>query len=175
MGGVRVHLGEALPPTRVAQRPAELALGLGVGGAAGVGSNHHCAFAGEQACEPDGEVARRFGSECVREHGQPLAYRGGLVVDDVVERGAVVFEREHGRCGGVVEVDERGDAAAVADDRELALAHGLDQAVVGGAVEAAVAKGDSAGVGDRWSRWRIAAVVSRVAGRRVGSSGSSRS
>ena len=37
---------------------------------------------------------------------------------------------------------------AVADDWEPALAHGLDQAVVGGAVEAAVAKCDSAGVGD---------------------------
>jgi hypothetical protein len=28
----------------------------------------------------------------------------------------MVFEREHGGCGGVVEVDERGDAATVAYD-----------------------------------------------------------
>jgi hypothetical protein len=41
------------------------------------------------------------------------ARRGGLVVDDVVDAGCMVFERE---CGGVVEVDERGDAATVAYD-----------------------------------------------------------
>ena len=46
-------------------------------------------------------------------------------------------------------MDEGGDAAAVADDRELPLAHGLDQAVVVGAVEAAVAERDPAGVRDR--------------------------
>src|SRR6266508_3460126 len=41
------------------------------------------------------------------------------------------------------------DGAAVADDRELPLAHWLDHPVVGGAVEAAVAKRDPAGVRDR--------------------------
>jgi hypothetical protein len=46
-------------------------------------------------------------------------------------------------------VDEREDAAAVADDRELPLAHRVDQPVVGGAVEAAVAKRDPAGRGHR--------------------------
>ena len=41
-------------------------------------------------------MAGRLGSEHVREHRQPLAHRGGLVVDDVVDRRAIVFEREHG-------------------------------------------------------------------------------
>jgi hypothetical protein len=44
---------------------------------------------------------------------------------------------------------QRGDAPAVADDREPALAHGLDHPVIGRAVEPAVAKGDPTGVGNR--------------------------
>ena len=38
----------------------------------------------------------RLGAERLRQHRQPLAHRGGLVVDDVVDRRAIVFEREHG-------------------------------------------------------------------------------
>ena len=87
--------------------------------------------------------------------------------------GRVVLEREHRGRGGVVEVDERRDAAALADDRELALAHRLEQPVVGGAVEAAVAQRDPAGVVTASSRYRIAALVSRVVATGVGSSGSS--
>ena len=84
-----------------------------------------------------------------------------------------MLEGEHGRGGGVVEVDERRDAAAVADDRELPLAHRLEQPVVGGAVEAAVAKRDAAGVGDG-----LVEIAHRRVGlahrrQRVGSSGSS--
>jgi hypothetical protein len=60
-----------------------------------------------------------------------------------------VLEREHGRRGGVVQMDPRGEAASVTDDRELSLAHRLDEAVVGRAVEDAVAKYDPAGVPDR--------------------------
>jgi hypothetical protein len=106
-------------------------------------------FPGDQPREPQRNTARCPGAERLRERRQPLAHRGGLVVDDVVQAGSVVSEREHGRGGGVVQVDERGDAAAITDDRELPLAHGPDQPVVGGAVEAAVAKRDPAGVGDR--------------------------
>jgi hypothetical protein len=56
-----------------------------------------------------------------------------------------VLEGEHGRRGGVVEVDERQVAATVSDDRKLPLPHGPDQSVVVGAVEAAVAERDPAG------------------------------
>ena len=56
--------------------------------------------------------------------------------------------REHGGRRRVVEVDERGDASAFADDRELPLAHGLDQPVVGCSVEDAVAERHPAGVAD---------------------------
>ena len=68
-----------------------------------------------------------------------------------------MLEREHRRRGGVLEVDPGDDAAAVADDRELPLAHRLDQPVVGGAVEAAVAQRDPADVGDRLLEVAIAA------------------
>ena len=88
-------------------------------------------------------MLRRLGPDDPRELRQPLSGRGGLVVHDVVDGGAVVLEREHGRRGGVVEVDERPDAGAVACDRELARTHGLDQPVVGVSVEDAVTERDA--------------------------------
>jgi hypothetical protein len=60
-----------------------------------------------------------------------------------------VPEREDRRRSSVVEVDQREHPAAVAHDRELPLAHGLDQPIVFGAVEAAVAKHDPARGRDR--------------------------
>ncbi len=51
-------------------------------------------------------MAWRLGAERLRERWQPFAHGGGLVIGDVVDAGAVVFEGEYGRCGGVVEVDE---------------------------------------------------------------------
>jgi len=56
-----------------------------------------------------------------------------------------MVEREHRRRGRVLEMNEREDAPAVSDDRELTLPHDFDQAVVVGAVEAAVPQHDSAG------------------------------
>src|ERR671922_351716 len=162
-GRFRVHRGEALPPARVAQRPAELALGLRIRGAARLGRKHGVDLAREQAREPEREVTRRLGPERVREDRQPLAPRGRLVVDDVVDRGAVVLEREHGRRGGVVEVDERDEPAAIADDRETRLAHQRGPAVVGRAIEPAVAKRDPAGGGDRLVE--VAHCSERLAGR----------
>jgi hypothetical protein len=87
-GRFRVRLGKALPPTRVTRRPAEFALGFRVGGATGFGSEHDAGLAGKQPREPDGDVAWRLGSERVREHWEPFAHWGGLVVDDVVDRRA---------------------------------------------------------------------------------------
>ena len=64
-------------------------------------------------------------------------------------------------------MDPRGDAFAVADDREPPFAHEPDQRVIGGAVEAAVAERDPTGVRNRLvevghrrvrllcSRWRV--------------------
>lgn len=139
----------ALSPAGVTQRPAELPFGPDVRGATGLGAHHHRALARDQPREPERNVAGRLGGERVREHGQPFAKGGGLVVNDVVDVGSVVFKREQGRCGGGVEVDEGGDSGVVADDRELPLAHRPDQPVVGRAVKAAVAKRDAAGSGDR--------------------------
>jgi hypothetical protein len=67
-----------------------------------------------------------------------------------------VLEREQGSCGGVVEVDPGEDTAAVAEDRELSLAHRLDHPVVG----SSVAQDDAAGPHDR-------AVEIRHCGRRL--------
>ena len=110
---------------------------------------HDRGVARDQPREPARDAARRLCPQHLREHRQPLAHRGGLVVDDVVDARSAVLERQHGRRRGVVQVDEGEDAAPVADDRELPLADRLDQPVVRGAVEAAVAQGDAAGGGDR--------------------------
>ena len=89
-------------------------------------------------------MARRLGTERLGEHRQPFAHRRRLVVDDVVDAGLGALECDHRRGGGIVEVDPRDHPGAVADDRELPLAHRLDQAVVRGAVERAVAQHDPA-------------------------------
>ena len=148
-GGRRVGGLEAFSPGRVARVPPELPLGLGVRRAARLGAHHDGRLAGDQAREPARQAPRRLGAQRLREHRQPLAHRRGLVVDDVEDARPVVLEREHGRRRGVVEMDPRRDAPAVADDRVLPLAHRLDQPVVGGAVEDPVAERDPAGVGDR--------------------------
>jgi DNA-binding transcriptional MerR regulator len=62
---------------------------------------------------------------------------------------AAAVEGQYGGGGGVFEVDVRPDARAVADDGELARAHGGDETVVGIAVEVAIAQRDPAGGGDR--------------------------
>src|SRR5215831_117191 len=139
-GRLRVQGGEALPPARVAQGPTELPLGLDVRRAAGLGSHHDHRFAGEQPGEPGGEAAGLLGPDDPGDLGEPLPRWGGLVVDDVVDRRALVLECEHRRRGRVLEVDERRDAAAFSDDRPQALADRLDQDVLRLAVEDAVAE-----------------------------------
>jgi hypothetical protein len=99
---------------------------------------------GEQAREALG----RLGPDDPRELGEPLAGRGGLIVDDGVDSGTVELEREHRRCGGVVEVDEGPDAGTVADDRELPRTDCLDRPVAGIAVEDAVPERNSTGTCD---------------------------
>lgn len=62
-GGGSIGGHKALPPAGVAQCPAELTLGLGVGGAASLRSHAHPAFARNEPGEPGGEVARRLGAQ----------------------------------------------------------------------------------------------------------------
>jgi hypothetical protein len=94
-------------------------------------------------------MLRRPSVDDLRQLRQPDPGRGGLVVDDVVDGRAVVAEGQHGRGGGVVQVDVRPDAAAVADDGELAGAHEGGPAVARVAVEVAVPQRDPACGGDR--------------------------
>ena len=76
---------------------------------------------------------------------QPVADRRGLVVD-VVDARRAALDRDRGRLGGVLDVDEGPDAAAATHDRELATPDRLDVLAAGrveaerraGPVEAAV-------------------------------------
>src|SRR5436190_7374655 len=56
----RVGGGESSAPAGMARRPAEFALGLGVRGAAGLGTHDDRRFAGDQSREPGREAARRL-------------------------------------------------------------------------------------------------------------------
>ena len=78
-----------------------------------------------------GHVPRRLGAERRRDRGQPLRDRRRLVVDDVVDPAAAVLDRGHGGVGGILDVDERPHARAVADDGEAALADRLQLLATG--------------------------------------------
>src|SRR5690349_19605548 len=123
---------EALTIAAVAGFPAELAPGLGVGGTADPGHHGHAHLPRGQPSEPDRDVPRRPGPERRGELGQPGRDRSRLVVGDVVDAGRAVAERGDRRAGRVVDMGERPYAAAVADEREPALAHLRDEVAVGG-------------------------------------------
>src|SRR5438874_1748237 len=90
----------------------------------------------------------RLRSHRVRGIRKPCRRRRRVVVDDVVDASPPAFDRGEGRACSVLDVDERGHATAVADDRERTLADRLDALAVFGErrarpVEAAVAQDDA--------------------------------
>ena len=64
-----MHRHEARPPGGVAERPAQLALGLDVGGPTGLGGPHHSVLAGEETDDARGNVPRRGASRSVSRAG----------------------------------------------------------------------------------------------------------
>ena len=124
-----------------------------------------------------GKRARRLGAQRVGQHRQELAHRRGLVVDHVVEAGLAALDRGHGGRGGVVDVDQRPHAPAVADDRELALEHRLGLGAVGGRSRCRGRRSRRSGArsrrprSPRSSRCLMAARMSRIAGGGSSSSG----
>ena len=109
-----------------------------------------------EPADPRGYVSRRLGADRGSKVREPLGHRRRLVVDDVEDAGRVALDRSLRRRGDVVDVDERPDPGAPADDGELPLADGLEvdsalRQARARAVEAAVAKGDALearGLGD---------------------------
>ena len=125
------ELPEPDPPARVGRGPAELPLGLRVRHAAGRGHHHHEQPADQRSGQPAGHVPGRRRPDLGGQHRQPLPHRGGLVVGDVVEPGRAPLDRRRGGRGRVVDVQERPDPGAVADDGEPALADHLDVRTAG--------------------------------------------
>jgi hypothetical protein len=80
--------------------------------------------------EPARDAPGRLGADRLCQGREPLADRGGVVVDDVEDPGHAALQRKSSRGRGVVEVDKRPDAAPVTDEREAPLAHELDLRVV---------------------------------------------
>src|SRR5919106_3239478 len=72
---------ESLPPARVAQSPAELALGLGVRRSPDLGHEQHSGFSRHHLREPARNVARWLRSDDRGELRQPLTHGGRVVVD----------------------------------------------------------------------------------------------
>src|SRR5919198_3859891 len=78
-------LREALPPARIPELPAELALGLLVRGSPRLGHHQRCHLTGRQPPQPAWNAPWWLGTQRARQHRQPLPHRCGLVVDDVVD------------------------------------------------------------------------------------------
>ena len=139
---------EAVPPARVPGGPAELPLGLGVGGAAGLGHQRDDEVAGQQLAQPGGGAHGRLHAEAFRQVGQPLPDRGRVVVDDVVDAGRAAGDGRGGRGRGVGDLGEGPDARAPADDGHPPLPHDLEHGVRGArAVEHAVTQHQPLGRG----------------------------
>src|ERR687897_965077 len=138
-------LRQALPPARIPELPAELALGLLVRGTPHVGHHDRCHLPRRQPPQPAWDAPWWLGTKRARQRRQPLPHRRRLVVDDVVDTRLAALDRGGGRRSGVFDVDPRPDAATVPDDREPTLAdrrpdHGIRRPADPGprTVEAAV-------------------------------------
>src|SRR6185437_16943679 len=117
---VEQSVPEPLAPARPDRLESELALRLRIRRAADPGHHLDSDLADGEPCEPDGNAARPWRAQHLREVWQPLRDRGGIVVDDVVDAAVALLDGESRRGGGVVCMDERPDPATVADERELA-------------------------------------------------------
>src|ERR687894_1482462 len=115
-------LREALPPARIPELPAELALGLLVRGSPHAGHHERCRLTGRQPPQPAWDTPWWLGIQRARQHRQPLPHGRGLIVDDVVDTRLAALDRDGGRRRGVFDVDVRPDATTAADDREPPLA-----------------------------------------------------
>src|SRR5215211_8401102 len=110
-------LAEAQPPARIAKLPAELALRLCVRRSAHLRHHDLVPLARDQPAEPAGDSARLLYSDHLRQLRDYHAGGRGLIVDHVVDARPASLYRGGGRRGGVLDVDEGPDSAAVADDR----------------------------------------------------------
>src|SRR5712691_10292068 len=117
--------GEALAPARVPRLPVQLALRLRVGGAANLRHHHDSVLAGSESPQPGGYAPRTLRAEHLGKVRQPLGDRRRMVVDDVVDAGGAVLDGGERRVGDVVDVDERPDPGARADDRKATVANRL--------------------------------------------------
>src|SRR5712691_11860773 len=140
--------GEALAPARVPRLPVQLALRLRVGGAANLRHHHDSVLAGSESPQPGGYAPRTLRAEHLGKVRQPLGDRRRMVVDDVVDAGGAVLDGGERRGGDVVDVDERPDPGARADDRKATVANCLhvNSAFAhrsAGSVERAVAQDES--------------------------------
>ena len=145
----RVGGREALPPARIAQRPAQLALGLRVRGSTSLVPMTTAASPAARRASHDREAPRRLGAEDLGELRQPFAHRRRVVVDDVrrsrAPRGGAPGRLPRRRRRGGSTRRRRSPSPTIGN---LRLRTRSPQPSSGGAVEGAVAQGDPAEAGD---------------------------
>src|SRR5436190_15691311 len=85
LGRALQPVDEAFAPAWMERLPVQLALGLGVRGAAALDHHRRQHLAGEELAQPEGHMTRWLRSDDVRGMRKPCRHRRRLVVDDVVD------------------------------------------------------------------------------------------
>ena len=80
-------------------------------------------FASDEPGNPGRQMERTLGTDDIRKRGQPIPDLGGIIVHNVVDAsGLAVFESLNGRCRGVIDVNKRPPARAIANQRRSSIA-----------------------------------------------------
>src|ERR687891_1162481 len=103
---------EPLPPAWMRRAPPELALGLGIGGTAGLGHHEHTELTGHQPHDERWQTPRLLAAKHPRQGRQPLGDRGGIIVDDVLDTATAVLDRRDRRLGSTASVPPPGPIPA---------------------------------------------------------------
>jgi hypothetical protein len=94
--------------------------------------------------QPFGDAARRLGTDCGGERGEPLGDRSGLIVHDVVDASVAALDGGGRRSRGVLDVHQRPPACPVSYQWKAPPAQLLDDMLVkqarAGSVKCAVAQ-----------------------------------
>ena len=103
--------------------PTQLRPRLAIRSRANLRHHRHQMLASDDPGNPGRQMKRTLGTDDLGQRRKPLPDLGGIIVDDVVDAaGLAVFEGLDCRCRGVIDMDERPPAGAIADQGRSALA-----------------------------------------------------
>ena len=108
---------KSFAPCLIARLPGKAVFRFGIRRAAYLRHHRDADIANYQPGKPDRDVERRFGANRTRKLRQPDIHSRWLIVVDVVDAWLAMLNRRNRRRCGVVDVGERPDARAIADER----------------------------------------------------------